>query len=287
MAEQWDPPTGESRGPGGPGPNRNALQATLADLVRAADGPGAAPPAASPSPGGGQPVVPGGPVPAPTAGPRPLRGPSAGRPVFDFDEDEPGAAPGAPVAGAPVAGGPVPGSAVPGGPVPGSAVPRPQASGRPKLPFGPEQVPGGTGNGSGGAVRPGSGAGGFNPSVAPTITSAGGGSGSFGSGMGGGMGGGTIGAGSLSGRITPGDLGDNLARLTPTPTEQPTIPLRKRRPGEDAKADQPDKAPPPPSAATPPPQPKPVVAIEAWSPHYDDILPQRPSRSGRSFRRAR
>jgi len=165
-------------------------------------------------------------------------------------------------------------------PVPDGEVPRPSASGRPR-PFGPEHVPPApNGNGPAGAVRPGSGvSGGFNSSL--------GGSAPIGGGFGGGMGGGApIGAGSLSGRITPGgDLGDNLARLTPTPTEQPTVPLRKRR--AEAPKDDAAKASQPTAAPAPAPQPRPVVAIEAWSPSYDDILPQRPTRSGRSFRRAR
>lgn len=260
MAEQWDQATGDNRGPGGPGLNRNALQATLADLVRDADGPGTGGPAAAPAAAGGRPVVPGAPVPTPSAGVRPLRGPSAGRPVVDYDEieqDAPGAS----------------------APVPGGEVPRPSASGRPR-PFGPEHVPPApNGNGPAGAVRPGSGvSGGFNASV--------GGSGPIG-GFGGSMGGGApIGAGSLSGRITPGgDLGDNLARLTPTPTEQPTVPLRKRR--EEAPKNDADRPAQPAAAPMPAPQPRPVVAVEAWSPHYDDILPQRPTRSGRAFRRAR
>lgn len=257
MAEQWDQATGDSRGPGGPGLNRNALQATLADLVRDADGPGAGGPAAAAAPSGGRPVVPGAPVPTPSSGVRPLRGPSAGRPVVDFDEIE-GDEPSRPAASAPV---------------PGGEVPRPSASGRPR-PFGPEHVPPApNGNGPAGAVRPGSGvSGGFSSSV--------GGGGGFGGG-----GDAPIGAGSLSGRITPGGgLGDNLARLTPAPTEQPTVPLRRRRP--EAPKDEADKPAAPPVAAAAAPQPRPM-AIEAWSPNYDDILPQRPTRSGRSFRRAR
>jgi hypothetical protein len=261
MAEQWDPPSGESKGPGGPGLNRNALQATLADLVREADGPANAPggPAASAVAGSGRPVVPGAPVPAPSAGPRPLRGPSAGRPVVDTDELEPEAAP-----------------------TPGAPVPRPQASGRPRLPFGPEHAPAPPATGAAGTVRPGSGLpGGFG--VGGGV--GGGLGGGVGVGVGGGIGPGTLGAGSLSGRITPGDLGDNLARLTPTPTEQPTIPLRKRREAEAANNERPERPAQPAAAA--PPQARPAVAIEAWSPRFDDILPQRPARSGRGFRRAR
>jgi len=252
MAEQWDPPKGESRGPGGPGLNRNALQATLADLVREADGPApGAGAAGAPAAGAPLPIVPGAPVPAPSAGPRPLRGPSASHPVVDADAS---GAPDDPQAGP-------------------RAAPRPAPSNRPKLPFSPEPAP--SGSGPAGAVRPGSGvSGGFSSSVG-----------------GGGFGGGSLGASSLSGRITPGDLGDNLARLAPTPTEQPTIPLRKRRPAEaerdagaaaDGAAGRAAQAPAAPAQPT-----RPVVAIEAWSPHYDDILPQRPTRTGRAFRRAR
>ena len=260
MAEQWDPATGESRGPGGPGLNRNALQATLADLVRDADGPAAGAPAPAP---GGRPVVPGAPVPAPSGAVRPLRGPSAPRPVVDFDEFD-AASDGRPSAGVPSAG----------------EAPRPAAA-RPR-PFAPENFPPApTGNGPAGMVRPGSGVpGGVSANV--------GGAGPIGGGFGGGRGGGTIGAGSLSGRITPGgDLGDNLARLAPTPTEQPTVALRKRARGDAAKNDDAERPAQPAAAPAPAPQPRPVVAIEAWSPHYDDILPQRPTRSGRAFRRAR
>ena len=110
----------------------------------------------------------------------------------------------------------------------------------------------------------------------------------MGGGLGGGgtLGGGSLAAGSLAGRITPGDLGDNLARLAPTTTEQPTVPLRKRRPeGRDSAPESEAAAPKAPAGAPPAPAPRPPAVIEAWSPHFDDILPQRPSRSGR--RRAR
>jgi hypothetical protein len=279
MAEQWDPPPGESRGPGGPGLDRNALQATLADLVRAADGPAADTPEPAPAGDTARPVVPGAPVPTPTSGPPPLRGPVPR--ANDAPTQDPQV-----------------------GPTAGGAVPRPALSGRPRLPFSPEPVP--LGSAPVGTVRPGSGvAGGFSSSIAgagnpalgsnPVIggpgisagsnTVSGGG---VGGGLGGGLGGGTLGASSLGGRITPSDLGDNLARLTPTPTEQPTIPLRKRQPAGEGRAepaaggDAPAKA-----AQTPPQAARPAVAIEAWSPRYDDILPQRPNRSGRAFRRAR
>lgn len=289
MAEQWDPSRGDSRGPVAPGLNRNALQATLADLVRDADGPagsgttGAAPAPAGAGPAGGpmaggpsRPVVPGAPVPTPSAGPRPLRGPSAMRPVIDDVDDD--SAPGGSVR-------PVTASADESQPAPGGGASRPAPSGRPKLPFGPEPAP--VSSGTAGAVHPGSGgAGGFNSGIGGNST---GGNSIGGNGFGGG---GSLGAGSLSGRITPGDLGDNLARLSPTPTEQPTIPLRKRRPAGDAEAERPPGADaaagsPNGAKAAPAQASRPAAVIEAWSPQYDDILPQRPTRTGRAFRRAR
>jgi hypothetical protein len=86
-----------------------------------------------------------------------------------------------------------------------------------------------------------------------------------------------------------GAQGDNLARLAPTPTEQPTVPLRRRK-AETNSAPEPEApaakqgapgAPGGPQAAAQ--QPRPQVAIEPWMPSYDDILPQR-SASGKSFR---
>lgn len=191
------------------------------------------------------------------------------RPVIDDVDDDSG--PGGSVR-------PVPPSADDSHPGPIGGAPRPAASGRPKLPFGPEPAP--AGSVAPGAVRPGSGvAGGFSSSI----------------GGDGGFGGGSLGAGSLSGRITPGDLGDNLARLSPTPTEQPTIPLRKRRSAGEAEAEKSpgaDAGSPGSNGsragqAAPAQASRPSVVIEAWSPQYDDILPQRPTRTGRAFRRAR
>ena len=95
--------------------------------------------------------------------------------------------------------------------------------------------------------------------------------------------------------------GDNLARLSPSQTEQPTVPLRRRKPagetsgragegggpGEESGQGGPGAA----GAASagghaaPAPQAqRPAVAVEPWMPSYDDILPQRSARSGRSFR---
>ncbi len=91
----------------------------------------------------------------------------------------------------------------------------------------------------------------------------------------------------IGGRISR-EQGDNLARLAPAPVEQPTIALRKRRPEagaprEDAEAEHHAAV----AAGAPHPQPqqaRPAVAVEAWVPSYDDILPARSARSGRSFR---
>ncbi|HEX6392108.1 MAG TPA: hypothetical protein VFZ97_01620 [Acidimicrobiales bacterium] len=83
-----------------------------------------------------------------------------------------------------------------------------------------------------------------------------------------------------------GAQGDNLARLAPTAAEQPTVPLRKRKPADSPAPEA--EAPAGKGGPAAPPQasqqaPRPQVAVEPWMPSYDDILPQRAS-SGKSFR---
>lgn len=312
---------------GGRNFDRQALQATLADLVRAAD----ESVDVAPDPAGD----PGDAVEVPAPAPRP-RIPTVRAPgqqvVADQAPQDPAAAVPMPRRPAPrpapaamppdTAPHPSPATAqdVEPAPVPHPDGARPPMSGRPRLPFSPNQGPSPQG-GPGGAVRPGSGGLGGGP--AGGMIGSGVRAPSFGGGLGVGpnddvvMGSAGInpssGLPSLGSRISR-DQGDNLARLAPTPTEQPTIPLRRRKPeaGAGGPAGREGAGPGHPAGpggaggsggpgaggagvsgghagsagpgGQPPQAARPQVAVEPWVPSYDDILPHRSARSGRSFR---
>lgn len=288
---------------GGRNFDRQALQATLADLVRAAEEtPDAAtPPAgdlgdpteapAAPAPRMRIPTVraPGQKLAAPPApddpaaapmGRSPVTRPPAAQPAANAPRPTPAAAQDAELA-----------------PVPHPDAVRPPTSGRPRLPFGPGQSPSPQG-GQAGTVRPGSGGLGGAAGVDASGLIGSVRASSFGGGLGADddLGGSrtlssSSGLPGLGGRIS--QQGDNLARLAPTPVEQPTIALRKRKAPDGPGVGRGDEAGPsadgagaPGQAAHPAAQQpaRPAVAVEPWLPSYDDILPARAARSGRSFR---
>ena len=223
---------------------------------------------------------------------------------------------GQPAVGQPRPSSPAPAPGSEAAPVPQPDEVRPPASGRPRLPFSPNPSPAPQA-GPVGTVRPGSGGLGVSP-ASGMGTGAVMGSGVRGASFGGGFGGPSSGlsddddvviaprgvnpSSGLAGlgRISR-EQGDNLARLSPTPTEQPTVPLRRRKPAGDAASSAGEGDGPSGEAgqgghgaagaagsgghAAPAPQAqRPAVAVEPWMPSYDDILPQRSARSGRSFR---
>ena len=308
---------------GGRNFDRQALQATLADLVRAADesvdvapdhagDPGAVVEAPAPAP---RPRIPTVRAPGQQVNPDQVpQDPAAAGAMPRRPAPRPAPAPAATAAMPPDAA-PHPSPATAQGaepaPVPHPDGVRPPTSGRSRLPFGPNPAPSPQG-GPDGAVRPGPGGLGGGP--AGGMIGSGVRAPSFGGGLGLGsnddvvMGPSGINPSSglpgLGARISR-DQGDNLARLAPTPTEQPTIPLRRRKPeagsggpGRDAAGPgHPGGGPGAGGAGVPgghaapagpggqaPQAARPPVAVEPWVPSYDDILPQRSARSGRSFR---
>jgi translation initiation factor IF-2 len=285
--------------------DRQALQATLADLVRAAD----ESVDAVPEPSGD--AVEAAAPPAPRPRIPTVRAPGQKVVADAMPDDTTGATRQAaprPAAAQPPASTPRPTSRATAedaepAPVPHPDGVRPPTSGRPRLPFslGPAPAPQG---GPAGTVRPGPGGLGGSGVRAP----------SFGAGLGLGADDDAVmaprgisassGLPGLGGGRISREQGDNLAKLAPTPTEQPTIALRRRKPadgpgagagGGDGNGQGPGGGPvgaggPAPhggaaGAQAPAPQaPRPAVAVEPWVPSYDDILPARSARSGRSFR---
>ena len=295
--------------------DRHALQETLADLVRAADES-----VDAPDPAGDVVDEPAAPAPRPRI--PTVRAPGQQAPASVAPEDPAPAVAGAGAAGAPrppaprPAAAPQPPAAAPHpsspmtaqdagpAPVPHPDGVRPPSSGRPRLPFSPGPAPSPQG-GPAGTVRPGAGGMGGSGVRAP----------SFGGGLTPGSDDDAVmaprginasaGLPGLGGRITR-DQGDNLARLAPAPVEQSTIALRRRKPAADPGAGH-EGGPGAGGAGAPgqgshggqggqgghggpgghapaAPAARPQVAVEPWVPSYDDILPQRSARSGRSFR---